>query len=317
MPSPPRAVFVSLSALHSQMEHVPPQVIEKGIFLLPTRDEFDTFCSSTPEDWDHGSKALIQILQRKETEKEVFFFRSRTVTGELDVEGASRWLQGLGYDPLLEKLRAEAFRTSGMGSEDSAWMASVISSSYTSAVLRPVLMFARRQVFISYSQMARNLSKIPKKVLEDALFFFGSKRMWFFPNTPEEAAEAKQQPTDYLSTPPEFLQLLREKEARGQVCFLKPDTFGAPDEVVFGDYAKASVWLQALGFAPLILDVQWWEDSQGGFQGGNHYQKGKAQRCVENFTKGYHDYRAVMELLEQSDWGLEPVLQWNEHKHHH
>jgi hypothetical protein len=108
-----------------------------------------------------------------------------------------------------------------------------------------------RVVFISLSALIER--QVPTDVLENALFFFGSKRFWLWPTDDAERKESKAQPTDYLNMSNELKDLILRKERRGEVCFLKPDLLGAPDEVVFGDYARASRWLEERGYNPLRL----------------------------------------------------------------
>ena len=71
---------------------------------------------------------------------------------------------------------------------------------------------------------------------------------------------------------------------------LKPDVLGEPDEVVFGDYAKASAWLAQLTdprtgapYGPLRLEREWWETSFGGgrFVGRAKWQSVLWLRCLE------------------------------------
>lgn len=95
------------------------------------------------------------------------------------------------------------------------------------------------------------------------------------------------------------------KEKRGEVFFLKPDTLGIPDVDVVGDYEGASAWLQGLGYNPLLLDSSWWETE---FKGGKHLTDGA--EVVRNYSAGLHDYPAVLELLQQSDERLRPILSW-------
>ncbi len=156
-----------------------------------------------------------------------------------------------------------------------------------------------RVVFISLSALMR--TQVPADVLENALFFFGSKRFWLWPTDDAERKESKAQPTDYLNMCNELKDLILRKEKRGEVCFLKPDVLGAPDEVVFGDYARASRWLEERGYNPLRLDSTWWESSSND----------KSWRSVvANFERGLHDYEAVTTLLARSDPRLEPFLFW-------
>jgi hypothetical protein len=154
-----------------------------------------------------------------------------------------------------------------------------------------------RVVFISLSIIMRELPSIPVDVLEDSLFFFGSKRMWIWPTDDAAMAEAAQQPGNYLDMPEGLRELLKRKDARGEVCFLKPDELGEPDEVVFGDYAKASAWLAQLTdprtgkpYGPLRLEREWWEQS---FGGGRFVPRGKWHQVVQNFESGLHSYSEV------------------------
>ena len=162
-------------------------------------------------------------------------------------------------------------------------------------------MEGERKVFISLSFLLETWRQIPKSDLDAALFFFGSKRMWVFPANEAERKESAQQPTDYLDMDPELKQLILEKESRNEVCFLKPDVLGNPDVDVFGDYRKASSWLQSAGYNPLQLDPSWWEKES---------KVKDWKNVVRNFTVGLHDYKSVSLLLTASDSRLEPVLQY-------
>jgi hypothetical protein len=132
-------------------------------------------------------------------------------------------------------------------------------------------------VFISLSMLMRDYERVPTKELEDALFFFGSKRMWVWPETEVARREALQQPTRYDRIPSRLLELLERKDDAGEVFFLKPDKPGVPDVEVFGDYPRASTWLQGLGYQPLRLDPEWWR-AVFSKQGGMHVD-GKAWWC--------------------------------------
>jgi hypothetical protein len=165
-----------------------------------------------------------------------------------------------------------------------------------------------RSVFISLSALLRDVkvNAVPPSELEAALFFFGSKRCWVWPATPEETAESLAQGAHYTSgMPPDFRALLIRKELRGEVLFLKPDTLGEPDVEVFGDYASASAWLAGLGYGALRLQRGWWE----AFPGPLRYAPSGGS-VADNFATGLHGYSQVMELLAQSCPLLTPVLQW-------
>ncbi len=164
-----------------------------------------------------------------------------------------------------------------------------------------------RVVFVSLSIIMREVPPIPMDVLEDSLFFFGSKRMWIWPSDDAAKAEAAQQPGGYADMPGWLRELLARKEARGEVCFLKPDVLGPPDEVVFGDYAAASAWLARLTdprtgapYGPLRLEPEWWEQS---FAGGQFVARERWRSVVENFQEGLHSYNEVARARESPPCG--------------
>ena len=153
-------------------------------------------------------------------------------------------------------------------------------------------------VFISASALVREYREVPTEVLDRSIFFFGSNRAWVFPTTPDEVEDSKRQPTAYLEFPEDFKAMILEKERHGKVCWLKPDS----------DYTKVSEFFEALGYAPLQLDPQWWL---------REFNASKAEHCrsaksiVDNFQSGEHDYGPVMELVHQSNLGkLVPKLCW-------
>ncbi|KAI9027014.1 hypothetical protein DFJ74DRAFT_704437 [Hyaloraphidium curvatum] len=154
-----------------------------------------------------------------------------------------------------------------------------------------------RPVFISLSSIIARFVRLDTHAvgeLEKGLFFFGSKRCWVFPETDWQRAEARVQPGGYAGMPPALREMVARKEARGEVCFLKPDVPGIADIEVFGDYKRASDWLVGLGYVPLKLDPAEWEEDEAW--------------VVENFRDGLHDYDAVVELLEASEPRLKCVL---------
>jgi len=87
-----------------------------------------------------------------------------------------------------------------------------------------------RDIYISLSSLLRSFDRQKLHLLEhlapDALFFFGSKRSWVFPQSEEEQIESHRENPRYLR---EAYQPIRElilaKEALGQVFFLKPPGF--------------------------------------------------------------------------------------------
>ena len=164
----------------------------------------------------------------------------------------------------------------------------------------------RRACFISLSALLRDWERVPPAELESALFFFGSKRFWLDPKTPEQRAESQSQGPGYTTEmPPQLRALIAKKDARGEVCFLKPDVLGMPDVEVFGDYSSASAWLEGLGYGALRLQRAWWLTFKGPFKFSS-----SGQRVVDNFERGLHDYNSVLELLAQSCPLLTPVLRW-------
>lgn len=160
----------------------------------------------------------------------------------------------------------------------------------------------RRYIFISLSFLLRDLKTgalaLDAEELERGLFFFGSKRFWIFPETEEQRAESASQGDKYLTMAQELKDLILAKEARAEVCWLKPDVLGEPDVAVFGDYHRASSWLQGIGYAALRLDPAWW-----------HAQH-PALACdvIENYSSGTHAYGPVIDLIRCSDARLVPVL---------
>jgi len=191
----------------------------------------------------------------------------------------------------------------------------------------------RRKIFISASALARAWKEKMAEgketeltALQDccdtALFFFGSKRSWIFPNSKAELEESRQQGR---YEPPQFpkalTELIRTKEARtpSEVYFLKPPSlqyagFGTgchPRDPKAPAFAGASRWLQLHGFKPLLLDREWWLSNDR----GDNYASRKsltgatAKSIVDNFEIGEHDYSPCIELLHQSNPGLvEPEL---------
>lgn len=149
----------------------------------------------------------------------------------------------------------------------------------------------RRIVFISASYLVREYESIPKDVLANALFFFGSKRSWIFPSNDDDKAESNAQPTRYLDFPNAFKELIQAKEARNEVFWLKPEC----------SYESVSTWLQSLGLNGLQLNDTYWLTQPHGKQ------------VVENYSTGEHDYPSVIELVNQSNPdGLTAVLRYRD-----
>lgn len=104
-----------------------------------------------------------------------------------------------------------------------------------------------RHIFISASALAQEWSTIPAAVLEHALFFFGSKKIWLFPKNKEQEEEARRQPGAYHLMDREFLELVSRKLERGHVFFLKREDLpyrGYPGPDDSKAYARANEWIQ-------------------------------------------------------------------------
>ena len=78
----------------------------------------------------------------------------------------------------------------------------------------------KRYIFISASKLQKFWKNVPKDILDNSLFFFGSKRHWLFPNSYEEMEDSKKQTTDYLSFDKDLLYIIKEKEQRNEVFYL-------------------------------------------------------------------------------------------------
>jgi len=177
----------------------------------------------------------------------------------------------------------------------------------------------RRTVFISLSSLLRRWDSRGVAILaelpEDSLFFFGSKRSWVFPATEAELEESRSENPRYICRSYQPLRdLIKFKEARGEVYWLKPQGFEYNGSLYHGHpdaFPKASDWLQSLNdpttgdrYAPLLLDPQWWN---GSFKKEDAKYTSASRLIVKNFLNGAHDYAPVMELLHQSNPTLDIV----------
>jgi len=157
----------------------------------------------------------------------------------------------------------------------------------------------KRHIFISASALGRQWKKVPASVLQNALFFFGSKQSWLFPTTEAERREAAQQPGRYHKMDKEFLELVWRKLQRREVHFLKRAdlqylSYPGPDDPMA--YSRASEWMTKLGYGPLQLEDSFWQDKAGG------------SNVVKNYKRGWHEYSEVKALLRASYPGvLTPV----------
>jgi len=179
----------------------------------------------------------------------------------------------------------------------------------------------QREIFISASALAHSWRSIEsdegavsalRQRLDRSLFFFGSKRMWLFPQNAAQEEESRQQGS---YKPPGFpqalLDLIREKEERapGEVYFLKPPDldykgFGngchAPDPLAPA-FKGASDWLEQHGLNPLLLDREWWESRDDGYKARKSLTGARGKSVVKNYEIGEHDYNPCLELLYQSN----------------
>ena len=70
---------------------------------------------------------------------------------------------------------------------------------------------SKKYIFISASKLSKFWKDVPKDILDNSLFFFGSKRHWLFPENEEENNDSKLQPTDYISFDKELLEIILKK----------------------------------------------------------------------------------------------------------
>jgi len=184
-----------------------------------------------------------------------------------------------------------------------------------------------RRIFISASALKyawqsedeHELARV-RQICDEALFFFGSKRLWLFPANEAELLESRFQ-GDYEPPmfPQELLDLIKEKEARtpSEVHFLKPpelqyEGFGTgchAKDPAAPAFKVVSTWLQQHGLNPLELNCDWWLDGSG-----YDRTEGRTGVCgaevVKNYEIGEHDYDPCIELLYQSNpESLEPCME--------
>lgn len=181
---------------------------------------------------------------------------------------------------------------------------------------------ARIPTFISCSTLGHQWKSIPKSVLQSSLFFFGSKRKWLFPSNRKEEKEAKEQPGRYHLMDPEFLSLVKRKDAKGQVCFLKSpdlDYNGYPGPKDPKAYERVSDWLKGVkvgngdgketSFKPLLLNDSYWDK----IDKKKLKYATSGMQVVSNYKNGFHDYNEVMELLLHSNPdSMLPVCRWHD-----
>ena len=171
-----------------------------------------------------------------------------------------------------------------------------------------------RAIFISAKELMHDWRKVPMPVLENALFFFGSKRKWVFPYDQHERSEANRQPELFHRMPGELLQLIARKEQRGELHFLKRDDLafkrwpGPPDPMAF---QRASSWLEGLGYNPLRLNPQFWEFATKNAKFG--ISAAHARNIIDATQKGPPEYHCRSQKIAHT---FENELA-NTHKHTH
>tara|TARA_B110000259_G_scaffold188402_1_gene247065 strand:- start:4697 stop:5188 length:492 start_codon:yes stop_codon:yes gene_type:complete len=159
-------------------------------------------------------------------------------------------------------------------------------------------------IFISASKLHNFWKNISQEILDNSLFFFGSKRHWLFPENKEEIADSKAQQTDYLSFDKDLLDLIIEKEGRNEVFFLK-----AKETEHAGDYNKVSEWLVSNNLDPLWLSDEIWESMRDYVEEYNYYNV-SIDEIKHNYKTGNHFYNEVMALLKYSNKNLIPWLEY-------
>ena len=166
----------------------------------------------------------------------------------------------------------------------------------------------KKYIFISASKLQKFWRIVPKEILDNSLFFFGSKRHWLFPENDEELLDSKFQPTDYLSFDKELLELIKSKEKKNEVFFLK-----SKESEHAGDYNKVSSWLISNGLNELWLNRDIWYKNKDYIEEKKYYNV-NIDRIIYNFESGNHFYEEVMALLKYSNENLIAILDYNNMK---
>jgi hypothetical protein len=165
-----------------------------------------------------------------------------------------------------------------------------------------------RFMFISCTKLSHCWQQVPPEILATSLFLFGSKYSWVFPQTTEEVKDAKRQPGRYYSMDPAFLALIKEKYSRGEVHFLKSEElkyeqYPGPEDPLA--YHRVNEWMTTVhGLPPLILDKTMWEDLFRANDRSSFQYCPRINRIVRNFTKGYHEYDELLQLIATSCQGI-------------
>ena len=162
----------------------------------------------------------------------------------------------------------------------------------------------KKYIFISASKLQKFWRIIPKEILYNSLFFFGSKRHWLFPENEEDFIDSKKQPTDYLSFDKELLELIKSKELKNEVFFLK-----SKETEHAGDFNKASDWLITNGLNALWLNRDIWYKNRDYIEKINYYNV-SMDKIIYNYETGNHFYEEVMALLKYSNENVEPTAEY-------
>ena len=198
----------------------------------------------------------------------------------------------------------------------------------------------KRYIFISASKLQKFWKNVPKDILDNSLFFFGSKRHWLFPNSYEEMEDSKKQTTDYLSFDKDLLYIIKEKEQRNEVFYLYQRIFeSAPqrddlfkyvtgnlvdestrarieffngvkskDTEHAGDYNAVSKWFIENGYNPLWLSDEIWEEKIN-YVKEKQYFGVSIDQIKYNYNTGNHFYNEVMALIKYSNENLYPIIE--------
>ena len=164
-----------------------------------------------------------------------------------------------------------------------------------------------RFMFISCTKLSRCWQQVPPEILETSLFLFGSKYSWLFPQTSEQLKDAKRQPGRYHLMNPTFLKLVQEKHSRGEVHFLKSESlqykqYPGPEDPLA--YHRVNDWMTHHNLPRLILDSTVWEHLFRANERSSFKHCHRIKRIVKNFTKGYHEYGELLQLIATSCKGV-------------
>eukprot|EP01084_Bolivina_argentea_P312479 540985_1 len=88
----------------------------------------------------------------------------------------------------------------------------------------PLHIVQKRVLFVSLIQLYRSYKTIPSFILENALFTFGIKRSWLFPQTQSEITESKNAYIQHFISDwsTQFMQIIKDKDKKGHVLWIEP-----------------------------------------------------------------------------------------------